>query len=153
MTEQTRWISGLTPFFGILSQRGHWFRKTSNDPLWKPSFHFFQGTVERIKRTLASILKSHLLPFHSVTESTWQWVILSSLYLTIDIILMKKELKMWKIAGIKLPFPFQVSIYLNNWSHVLSYVSKAQATPEASESRVSHLLVLCIIRGWISNIK
>ncbi|CAL4063569.1 unnamed protein product, partial [Meganyctiphanes norvegica] len=29
----------------------------------------------------------------------------------------------------------KVSIYLNNWSHVLSYVNKAQATPEISESR------------------
>ncbi|XP_042227517.1 COP9 signalosome complex subunit 1-like [Homarus americanus] len=32
----------------------------------------------------------------------------------------------------------KVSIYLNNWSHVLSYVSKAQATPEVSESRPSN---------------
>ncbi|KAG7155570.1 COP9 signalosome complex subunit 1-like [Homarus americanus] len=31
----------------------------------------------------------------------------------------------------------KVSIYLNNWSHVLSYVSKAQATPEVSESRAA----------------
>lgn len=29
----------------------------------------------------------------------------------------------------------KVSIYLNNWSHVLSYVNKAQATPEITESR------------------
>ncbi|MCL4126832.1 UNVERIFIED_CONTAM: hypothetical protein GTU68_033585, partial [Idotea baltica] len=29
----------------------------------------------------------------------------------------------------------KVSIYLNNWSHVLSYVSKAQATPEINEQR------------------
>merc|ERR1719290_955658 len=27
----------------------------------------------------------------------------------------------------------KVSIYLNNWSHVLSYVSKAQATPEVAD--------------------
>ncbi|XP_076058794.1 COP9 signalosome subunit 1b isoform X2 [Oratosquilla oratoria] len=31
----------------------------------------------------------------------------------------------------------KVSIYLNNWSHVMSYVNKAQATPEVSESRPS----------------
>lgn len=31
----------------------------------------------------------------------------------------------------------KVSIYLNNWSHVLSYVSKAQATPEVTETRQS----------------
>lgn len=27
----------------------------------------------------------------------------------------------------------QVSIYLQNWSHVLSYVSKAESTPEIAE--------------------
>ncbi|MPC22749.1 COP9 signalosome complex subunit 1 [Portunus trituberculatus] len=32
----------------------------------------------------------------------------------------------------------KVSIYLNNWSHVLSYVSKAQATPEVAETRPSN---------------
>ncbi|KAB7494840.1 COP9 signalosome complex subunit 1 [Armadillidium nasatum] len=33
----------------------------------------------------------------------------------------------------------KVSIYLNNWSHVLSYVSKAQATPEIGEQRPATL--------------
>ena len=34
------------------------------------------------------------------------------------------------------PFPFpplQVSVYLQNWSHVLSYVSKAESTPDMAE--------------------
>ena len=30
-------------------------------------------------------------------------------------------------------FTFQVSVYLQNWSHVLSYVNKAEATPQISE--------------------
>lgn len=29
----------------------------------------------------------------------------------------------------------QVSVYLQNWSHVLSYVSKAESTPEIAEVR------------------
>lgn len=29
--------------------------------------------------------------------------------------------------------PLQVSVYLQNWSHVLSYVSKAESTPEIAE--------------------
>lgn len=31
----------------------------------------------------------------------------------------------------------QVSVYLQNWSHVLSYVSKAESTPEIAEVRAS----------------
>ena len=31
-------------------------------------------------------------------------------------------------------FLFQVSVYLQNWSHVLSYVNKAESTPEAEVS-------------------
>lgn len=30
---------------------------------------------------------------------------------------------------------YQVSVYLQNWSHVLSYVSKAESTPEIAEVR------------------
>lgn len=29
----------------------------------------------------------------------------------------------------------QVSVYLQNWSHVLSYVNKAESTPEIAEVR------------------
>jgi len=28
---------------------------------------------------------------------------------------------------------FQVSVYLQNWSHVQSYVNKAESTPEVAE--------------------
>ena len=31
------------------------------------------------------------------------------------------------------PSACQVSVYLQNWSHVLSYVSKAESTPEIAE--------------------
>ena len=30
-------------------------------------------------------------------------------------------------------FLFQVSVYLQNWSHVQSYVNKAEGTPEVTE--------------------
>ena len=30
---------------------------------------------------------------------------------------------------------FQVSVYLQNWSHVQSYVNKAEGTPEVTEVR------------------
>ena len=33
----------------------------------------------------------------------------------------------------------QVSVYLQNWSHVLSYVSKAESTPEIAEVRTRPL--------------
>ena len=32
-----------------------------------------------------------------------------------------------------IPSACQVSVYLQNWSHVLSYVSKAESTPEIAE--------------------
>lgn len=35
-------------------------------------------------------------------------------------------------APLSPPSP-QVSVYLQNWSHVLSYVSKAESTPEIAE--------------------
>lgn len=51
-----------------------------------------------------------------------------------------------KVRGVGLPqagegshgaplslLPPQVSVYLQNWSHVLSYVSKAESTPEIAE--------------------
>jgi len=31
----------------------------------------------------------------------------------------------------------QVSVYLQNWSHVLSYVNKAESTPEIAEVSVA----------------
>lgn len=31
---------------------------------------------------------------------------------------------------------FQVSVYLQNWSHVQSYVNKAESTPEVNEVRM-----------------
>ena len=31
----------------------------------------------------------------------------------------------------------QVSVYLQNWSHVQSYVNKAEGTPEVTEVRIS----------------
>ena len=53
----------------------------------------------------------------------------------------------------------QVSVYLQNWSHVLSYVNKAEATPQISEviTFLSHLSHSCfnaiavlrsVILGW-----
>lgn len=36
----------------------------------------------------------------------------------------------------------QVSVYLQNWSHVLSYVSKAESTPEIAE--VSSCSLTCM---------
>lgn len=35
----------------------------------------------------------------------------------------------------------QVSVYLQNWSHVLSYVSKAESTPEIAEVRSCFFLI------------
>ncbi|XP_023241440.1 COP9 signalosome complex subunit 1-like [Centruroides sculpturatus] len=36
-------------------------------------------------------------------------------------------------AGQRNCIEFQVSVYLQNWSHVLTYVNKAEATPEVAE--------------------
>ena len=33
----------------------------------------------------------------------------------------------------------QVSIYLQNWSHVLSYVSKAQSTTDSTDAKVGYV--------------
>lgn len=51
------------------------------------------------------------------------------------------------------PLRPQVSVYLQNWSHVLSYVNKAESTPEIAEvsatvtHRRSKLLVSAPVRG------
>lgn len=34
----------------------------------------------------------------------------------------------------------QVSVYLQNWSHVLSYVNKAESTPEIAEVSTVYIL-------------
>ena len=39
----------------------------------------------------------------------------------------------------------KVSVYLQNWSHVLSYVNKALATPELGDSKTSNSDHLCLI--------
>ncbi len=44
-------------------------------------------------------------------------------------------------------FVFQVSVYLQNWSHVLSYVNKAEATPQISEVRNYALLLFLLFWG------
>ncbi len=37
----------------------------------------------------------------------------------------------------------QVAVYLQNWSHVLSYVNKAESTPELTEVRQLQATFLC----------
>lgn len=57
-------------------------------------------------------------------------------------------------AGFNLVLFPQVSVYLQNWSHVLSYVNKAESTPEIAEVsssraqmchvQLGHLCLHCI---------
>ena len=43
----------------------------------------------------------------------------------------------------------KVSVYLQNWSHVISYVNKALATPELSEdNKVKNNEVLIVMTRW-----
>lgn len=56
----------------------------------------------------------------------------------------------------------QVSVYLQNWSHVLSYVNKAESTPEIAEvsptvsQQIWHLLQLRrwfnMAEGWVQSL-
>ena len=48
----------------------------------------------------------------------------------------------------------KVSVYLQNWSHVISYVNKALATPELSEdNKVKNNEVLIVMTRWENYIK
>ena len=45
----------------------------------------------------------------------------------------------------------KVSVYLQNWSHVISYVNKALATPELSEdNKVKNNEVLIVMTRWVN---